>query len=63
MKIGCPTLAAGIGALVFGLAPSQALAQPAPKTITRDVTFTSHDGYPMVGCLTLPDSPSAGYVS
>jgi pimeloyl-ACP methyl ester carboxylesterase len=60
MKIRRLTLAVGIGAFVFALTPAQALAQPgtpAPKTITRDIAFTSHDGYPMLGRLTLPDTP------
>jgi hypothetical protein len=52
-------------ALVGLLAASTAYAQPAPagappqapKTTTRDVAFTTHDGYPMTGRLTLPDTP------
>jgi cephalosporin-C deacetylase-like acetyl esterase len=28
-----------------------------PRTTTRDVVFTSHDGHPMLGRLTLPDTP------
>jgi len=27
------------------------------KTTTRDIPFTSHDGHPVVGRLTLPDTP------
>ena len=46
---------------IFALAPGQAWAQaaivPVPGTTTRDIPFTSHDGYPMVGRLTLPDTP------
>jgi pimeloyl-ACP methyl ester carboxylesterase len=59
MRISNPILSAGIGVLVFALAPAHALAQAAaaPKTTTRDIPFTSHDGYPMVGRLTLPDTP------
>jgi hypothetical protein len=46
---------------MFALAPGQAWAQAAivrvPGTTTRDIPFTSHDGYPMLGRLTLPDTP------
>jgi hypothetical protein len=46
---------------MFALAPGRAWAQaaivPVPGTTTRDIPFTSHDGYPMVGRLTLPDTP------
>jgi pimeloyl-ACP methyl ester carboxylesterase len=46
---------------MFALAAERAWAQaaivPVPGTTTRDVPFTSHDGYPMVGRLTLPDTP------
>ena len=30
---------------------------PVPGTTTRDIAFTTHDGYPMLGRLTLPDTP------
>jgi hypothetical protein len=43
------------------LAPGRAWAQaaivPVPETTTRDIPFSSHDGYPMLGRLTLPDTP------
>lgn len=46
---------------LFALAPGLAWAQPAivpvPGTTTRDIPFTTHDGYPMLGRLTLPDTP------
>jgi len=46
---------------MLALAPGQAWAQaaivPVPGTTTRDIPFTSHDGYPMLGRLTLPDTP------
>ena len=46
---------------LFALAPGRAWAQaaivPVPGTTTRDIPFTSHDGYPMLGRLTLPDAP------
>ena len=46
---------------MLALAPLAAWAQaaivPVPETTTRDVPFTSHDGYPMVGRLTMPDTP------
>ena len=46
---------------MFALAPGWAWAQaaivPVPGTTTRDIPFTSHDGYPMLGRLTLPDTP------
>jgi pimeloyl-ACP methyl ester carboxylesterase len=46
---------------LFALAPGLASAQPAivpvPGTTTRDIPFTTHDGYPMLGRLTLPDTP------
>ena len=54
------TFAVGIVTILFALKPSPLLAQAgalAPKTITRDIPFTSHDGYPMFGRLTLPDTP------
>ena len=46
---------------LFALAPGRAWAQaaivPVPGTTTRDIPFTSHDGHPMLGRLTLPDAP------
>ena len=46
---------------MLALAPGQAWAQaaivPIPGTTTRDIQFTSHDGYPMLGRLTIPDTP------
>ena len=30
---------------------------PVPGTTTRDIAFESHDGYPMLGRLTMPDTP------
>jgi len=48
------------GALAIGLWAAPARAQaitPVPGTTTRDIAFTSHDGYPMLGRLTLPDTP------
>jgi pimeloyl-ACP methyl ester carboxylesterase len=45
----------------LALAPRWAWAQaaivPVPGTTTRDIPFMSHDGYPMTGRLTLPDTP------
>jgi len=55
-----PRLVAFIGAFVFLLNGSPAHAQaitPVPGTTTRDIAFTSHDGYTMLGRLTLPDTP------
>ncbi len=49
-----------IGSLAAGLGTTSATAQdivPVPGTTTRDIAFTSHDGYPMLGRLTLPDTP------
>lgn len=51
-------LTAGFCALV--LVPERASGQaivPVPGTTTRDIAFTSHDGYPMLGRLTMPDAP------
>ena len=49
-----------IAIAMFALAPGRAWAQaaivPVPGTTTRDIPFTSHDGYSMVGRLTLPDT-------
>ena len=46
---------------MFALAPGQVWAQaaivPVPGTTTRDIPFASHDGFPMLGRLTLPDTP------
>ena len=46
---------------MFALAPARAWAQaaivPIPGTTTREIPFTSHDGYPMLGRLTIPDTP------
>lgn len=47
---------------IFALAGHTAFAQtpgivPVAGATTRDIPFTSHDGYPMVGRLTLPDTP------
>jgi hypothetical protein len=52
--------AAAAGALAVGLWAAPARAQvitPVPGTTTRDIAFTTHDGYPMLGRLTLPDTP------
>jgi pimeloyl-ACP methyl ester carboxylesterase len=51
--IALSALAAGLWAAP---ARSQAIT-PVPGTTTRDIAFTSHDGYPMLGRLTLPDTP------
>lgn len=51
-----PTVAAAL----LALCPPAALCQditPVAGTTTRDIAFTSHDGYPMLGRLTLPDTP------
>jgi hypothetical protein len=53
-------MAATIGALLVpsNAVPAHAQAiRPVPGTTTRDIAFTSHDGYPMLGRLTLPDTP------
>jgi len=47
-------------AVVLGTGVTPARGQaitPVPGTTTRDIPFTSHDGYPMLGRLTLPDTP------
>jgi pimeloyl-ACP methyl ester carboxylesterase len=49
---------------MVALAGQTAFAQspaivPVAGTTTRDIPFTSHDGYPMLGRLTLPDTPGA----
>lgn len=50
-------IAIAMFALTPGLAWAQAAIVPVPGTTTRDIPFTSHDGYPMLGRLTLPDTP------
>jgi pimeloyl-ACP methyl ester carboxylesterase len=60
MTLTRPILLAAIGACVFSLQASPASCQaitPVPGTTTRDIPFMSHDGYPMLGRLTLPDTP------
>lgn len=48
---------AAMFALAAGRAWAQAAIVPVPGTTTRDIPFKSHDGYPMLGRLTLPDTP------
>jgi pimeloyl-ACP methyl ester carboxylesterase len=53
-------LTAVLGALLFVSTASPAASQaitPVPGTTTRDIAFASHDGFPMLGRLTLPDTP------
>jgi dienelactone hydrolase len=45
-------LAALVTVPVIGQTPATA-----PRTTTRDIEFTSHDGHAMLGRLTLPDTP------
>src|SRR5262245_630726 len=53
-------LVALIAVVAFLMSGSPSSAQaitPVPRTTTRDIAFTSYDGYPMLGRLTLPDTP------
>src|SRR5262245_16374185 len=52
------TFAAGISLLASASQPAFGQdIRPVPGTTTRDMAFTSHDGYPMLGRLTVPDTP------
>jgi pimeloyl-ACP methyl ester carboxylesterase len=60
MKVRIVRLA--LTAFALALVGRTAVAQtpaivPIAGMTTRDIPFTSHDGYPMVGRLTLPDTP------
>ncbi|HEY7186901.1 MAG TPA: hypothetical protein VH436_10145 [Vicinamibacterales bacterium] len=48
----------GVAAIVIVHVSAQT-PPSAPRTTTRDVAFTSHDGHAMLGRLTLPDTPGA----
>jgi len=57
MTLSTRALVIAISVLAPGQAWAQAAIVPVPGTTTRDIPFTSHDGYPMVGRLTIPDTP------
>jgi pimeloyl-ACP methyl ester carboxylesterase len=60
MNVTCRPGVLALGALVAAAHAAPAIGQaitPVPGTTTRDIAFTSHDGYPMLGRLTLPDTP------
>ena len=50
--------AIGVFLIVSTASPAESQAiTPVPGTTTRDIAFTSHDGVPMLGRLTMPDTP------